>query len=199
MNEMGTMRQIWRRAWLPLVIVLSVFSPIIVYLLFKTSLCEANKVFQVIAYVGAFIAGMLALSTYLKNSSIKRMEFIDQVYKKFENKDIEDLYDLLMEDKNLKIPLKSPNEAALIKALTLFDRILNYYEQNLINKETLSYIAAEILDFYNHPGVIDYINDIRIAYEYDKKGYKEEIRFYALKELGRICSKKFLMKRRKKH
>jgi hypothetical protein len=178
-----------------------VFSLVIVYLLVKNSLCEANKVSQIIAYGGAFIAGMVALSTYLKNSSIKRMEFIDQVYKQFdEDKDIDDLYDLLMEDKNLKIPLKSPNEAALIKALTLFDRILNYYEQNLIYKETLSYIAAEILDFYNHPGVIDYINDIHKKYEYDKKGYKEDIRFYSgLEGLGEICSKKYLIKGSKKH
>ncbi len=122
---MGKMRQIWRRTWLPLVLMF--FSLPIVYLLAKNSLCEANKVSQIIAYAGAFIAGMVALSTYLKNSSIKRMEFIDQVYKQFdEEKDIDDLHDLLMEDKNLKIPLKSPNEPALIKALALFDRILNY-------------------------------------------------------------------------
>lgn len=193
--EMRGKLQIWRRVWLPLVIVLSVLSPIIVYLLPKTYLCEDNKVFQIISYVGAFIAGMVALSTYLKNSSIKRMKFIDKVYKKFENEDIENLYELLMEDKNLKIPLKSPNEPALIKALTLFDRILNYYEQNLINKETLGYIAAEILDFYNHPGVIEYIKNIHKKYEYDKKGYKKDIRFYSgLKGLGDICSKKYLMK-----
>ena len=168
------------------------------YLLFKTSFSEGDKVFQIIAYVGAFIAGMVALSTYWKNSSIKRMEVIDQVYNQFDDdEDISKLYDLLMEDKNLKIPLKSSNEQALIKALTSFDRILNYYEQNIINTETLSYIAAEILDFYNHPGVIDYINDIRIFYEYDKEGYKEEIKFYALKELGDICSKKFLTKEAK--
>jgi hypothetical protein len=166
-------------------------------------LCEANKAFQIIAYVGAFIAGMVALSTYLKNSSIKRMEFIDQVYKEFEEDDITNLYDSLMKDKNLKIPLESLNEhePALIKALTLFDRILNYYEQNLINKETLSYIAAEILDFYNHPGVRDYIKDSHKKYEYDKKGYKEDIRFYSgLEGLGEICSsKKYLMKGSKKH
>jgi len=166
------------------------------YLLFKTSLCEANTVSQIIAYAGAFIVGMVALSTYLKNSSIKRMEFIDQVYKSFdEDEDIYGLHDLLMEDDNLKIPLKSPHEPALIKALTLFDRILNYYEQNLINKETLSYIAAEILDFSKHPGVIEYINDIHKKYGYDKKRYKEDIRFYSgLKELEKICTKKYLMK-----
>ena len=127
------------------------------------------------------------------------MEFIDQVYKELdEDKDIADLYDLIIEDEKLKIPVKSPNEPALIKALTLFDRILNYYEQNLINKETLSYIAAEILDFYNHPGVIGYINDIHKKYEYDKKGYKEDIRFYSgLLELGKICSEKYLLKETK--
>jgi len=144
---------------------------------------------------------MVALSTYLKNSSIKRMEFIDQVYKELdEDKDIVGLYDLLIEDKNLKIPPKSQNEPALIKALTLFDRIINYYEQNLINKETLSYIAAEILDFYNHRGVIDYINDIHKKYEYDRKGYEKDIRFYSgLLELGKICSEEYLMKGSKKH
>lgn len=194
-SEMGKMRQRWRRAWLRLVIISMVFSLLIVYLL----VCDADKVYQVIAYAGAFIAGMVALSTYLKNSSIKRMEFIDQVYKEFdEDEEIDKLYDLLVGDKNLRIPLNSPNEKALTKALTLFDRILNYYEQNLINNETLSYIAAEILDFYNHSGVKDYIKDSDKKYEYDEKGYIEDIRFYSgLRGLGEICKEKFLTKEAK--
>jgi hypothetical protein len=195
---MWKIRQIWR-TWLPLVSI--VFLIVVVCVWVKISLCEANKLSQICAYAGGFIAGMVALSTYLKNSSIKRMEFIDQVYKELdEDKDIVGLYDLLIEDKNLKIPPKSQNEPALIKALTLFDRIINYYEQNLINKETLSYIAAEILDFYNHRGVIDYINDIHKKYEYDRKGYEKDIRFYSgLLELGKICSEEYLMKGSKKH
>jgi hypothetical protein len=101
---------------------------------------------------------------------------------------------LLMEDENLKISPKSPNEPALVKALTLFDTILNYYEQNLINDEALSYIAAEVLDFYNHPGVRNYIRDTHKKYKYDEKGYRPDIRFYyGLEKLGKICSKKFLM------
>jgi hypothetical protein len=64
----------------------------------------------------------------------------------------------------------------------------------------LSYIAAEILDFYNHRGVIDYINDIHKKYEYDRKGYEKDIRFYSgLLELGKICSEEYLMKGSKKH
>lgn len=191
-NEMGKLRQIWRRAWLPLVLI--TFIPGIFCLSVGYSLCEANKVAQIIAYAGAFIAGMVALSTYLKTSSIKRMEFLDQVYKELDqDKDIVDLYDLLLADRTLQVPPDSQNEPALIKALTLFDRILNYYEQNLINKETLSYVAAEILDFYNHQGVIDYIHAIHKKYEYDKKGYKEDIRFYSgLLELGKLCSRRYL-------
>jgi len=60
----------------------------IVYLLFNSSLCEANKISQAFAYISGFIAGTVALITYLENSSIKRMKFVDQVYKKFNDDNI---------------------------------------------------------------------------------------------------------------
>jgi hypothetical protein len=205
--------QIWLRNLLPLlvVIVMIVFIVVfivvfidIVYLWLKDSylLCKVSKVAQIIAYTGPFIIGMAALSTYWQNSSLKRMEFIDQVYKEFD--DIADLYDLLIANPKLNIEHNSPepesqdNENALINALTLFDKILNYYEQNLINNETLSYIAAEVLDFYQHIGVEQYITNIHNIYEYDNKRYIDDIRFYSgLGELGKICSKQFISPKNK--
>jgi len=144
--------------------------------------------------IGALWAAWYAYKNYKINSSIKRMQFIDQVYKIFDDdEDIRKLHDLLVEDPELKIPINSPEEPALIKALTLFDRICNYYEQEIINNDSLSYIAAEILDFYNHKGVSDYIEESYKYYEYDKKGYKDPIRFYSgLKDLGQTCSKQFI-------
>lgn len=116
-----------------------------------------------------------------------------------DDKDITKLHSLLIEDKDLNIPLKSvkepddDNELALIKALTLFDRICNYYEQKIINKKSLSYISAEILDFYTHKGVMDYIKESHKYYGYDKKGYEYDIRFYSgLGELGKICREQFI-------
>jgi hypothetical protein len=215
MNEMGKMKQTWRwirqklrwirQIWrwiqwnlFPSVLFFIVFV-VIVYLLVNFFSCDANKRYQIIAVIGALITGIAALSTYSKNSSIKRMEFIDRVYEIFDkNEDIANLHDLLMEDENLKISPKSPNEPALVKALTLFDTILNYYEQNLINDEALSYIAAEVLDFYKHPGVQDYIENIHQRYK--KKGYKQDIWPYSgLKELEKLCSKKFFIKKSKSH
>jgi hypothetical protein len=192
---MWKIRQKWRRIWLPLVLIVSI---VIAYILVKYFSCDIS---QIIVYAGGFIAGMVALSTYLKNSSIKRMEFIDRIYEIFDKDEgITNLHNLLTEDKDLKIPFKSPHEPALIKALTLFDTILNYYEQNLINDETLSYIAAEILDFSNLSGVKDYVKDIHKKYKYEEKKYIRDIWPYSgLDELGKICSKKFSMKKSEKH
>jgi hypothetical protein len=145
------------------------------------------------------VGALSAYKTYKIDSSIKRLEFIDQVYKIFDDdEDITKLQDQLVKEPELKIPLNSnsQNERALIKALTLFDRICNYYEQEIINDATLSYIAAEILDFYNHKGVSDYIEESHKDYEYDKKGYIDNIRFYSgLKVLGQRCSEQFMDKR----
>ncbi|MGO9375467.1 MAG: hypothetical protein ACLQBD_25725 [Syntrophobacteraceae bacterium] len=152
------------------------------------------------AALGVIGVAVSAYKTYKINSSIKRLEFIDEVYKIFDDDtDITNLHSLLIEDEDLSIPLKSvkdpddDNELALIKALTLFDRICNYYEQKIINKESLSYIAAEVLDFYTHKGVIDYIKESHKYYGYDKIGYKYDIRFYSgLGELGKICTEQFI-------
>ncbi len=170
---------------------------VIAYLWITVSSCETSKVPQIIA-LGPVIIGIAALSAYLKNSSIERMKFIDKVYKKFDAPDIAELHDKLIEDKdgNLKFVPSLPHlkdELALIRALTLFDQILNYYEQDIINNETLSYIAAEILDFYNHRGVIAYIEDIHKKYEYAEKRYIDDIKFYSgLLDLGPKCEKKYL-------
>jgi hypothetical protein len=163
------------------------------------SLNDVIKIMQIIAYFGAlgtFVAGIGILITYKKHNNIKRVEFIDQVYKMLdEDKDIEKLHGLLIEDAELTIPLNSVHEPALVKALTLFDRIYNYYEFKIINKKALSYIAAEILDFYNHNGVIEYIDNIHKHSQYENKGYIEDIRFYSgLQAIGEICTKKFITK-----
>jgi len=155
--------------------------------------CIFGIIKQIILYIVVVIGaggGFAALCTYLANSTIKRMEFIDEVYKKFDEDKIDDLHELLMEKKELKIPLNSKHAITLSKALGEFDRILNYYEQKLIKENDLKSIAAEILDFYGHAGVQKYIKDVYAKYEYDKRGFIEDIRFYSgLNDLGKICQK----------
>lgn len=64
-------RQIWRRTWL-LPVVFMGFSLGIVYLFVKNSLCEGNELFQITAYAGAFIAGMVALREEVTGSAPDR-------------------------------------------------------------------------------------------------------------------------------
>jgi hypothetical protein len=138
----------------------------------------------------------MALCTYVRNSNIKQMEFIDNVYKEFDtNEGIDILHRSLIEDESLEIEQNSDREPALLEALTLFDKICNYYEFKIIDDKALSYIAAEILDFYRHNGVKKYISWSNEKHRYIQNRYKEDIWFYSgLNELGKICEEKFVKK-----
>jgi len=60
----------------------------------------------------------------------------------------------------------------------------------------LSSIAAEILPFYCHPAVKEYIDNIHSEYKYKERGYKKKIRFYSgLESLGKICEEKYIIKK----
>jgi len=159
--------------------------------------CELNLSTNVI--LGVFIAGIAgiqAVLTYWNNSALKRMEFIDNIYKEFdEDKDLLKLEKDLLANKSIKYGSKS--ERALIKALGLIDRIYNYYLENIIDDATLSCIANEILFFYRNKGVNEYIAKVWADYEFHD--IDEDIRYYSgLKILGEKCENKWGKNRKRK-
>lgn len=152
--------------------------------------------FKFIAKAGISIVAVLcvivAVATYRNDVVIKRAEIVNNLYGEFDNKDIDKFYGLFLANDTLKINpnSNSKNEMQLNKILTLFDKVHNYYEQGIIDDKALSYIACKILNFYNHPCVIGYIN--KLNEECEKAGYSKDIRpFSGFTKLGRKLSKKY--------
>jgi hypothetical protein len=147
-----------------------------------------------ITLIGVIIAlctFIIALFTYWKSVSLKRIEFIDSIYNQFEVNEIDEFYASVLENEDLEIT--DDNEGTLIKVLTLFDRICNYYEQKIINDKALEYIACELLDFYQHKNIRKYVD--KIQNEYLKKGYSNKIIFYSgFIDLGLLLSKSYINK-----
>ena len=75
-----------------------------------------------------------------------------------------------------KVTITDDNEGTLIKVLTLFDRICNYYEQKIINDKALEYIACELLDFYQALKILE--NMLTTQNEYFQK-LSNKIIFYS--------------------
>ncbi len=122
------------------------------------------SVMTIIGVVVGFITAIIAICTYMKNTATKRVGFINELYDQIDKEENFKFYDLLLENDKLKSIPKSENAYLLEKLLTSFDKVCNYYEQKIINEESLSYIACEILDLYNHPSVMEYINNLHEKY-----------------------------------
>lgn len=122
------------------------------------------SVMTIIGIVVGFITAIIAICTYKKNTATKRVGFIDELYDQIDKEENFKFYDLLLENDKLTIIPKSDNAYLLEKLLTSFDKVCNYYEQKIINEKSLSYIACEILDLYNHPSVREYIDNLHKKY-----------------------------------
>jgi hypothetical protein len=138
------------------------------------------------------VAGVIvAVCTYRKANSIKRIEFINQLYSQFLEKELYAFYGSLLQNPSLEIAENSREQYLSDKTLTLFDEVCNSYEQRIINDDSLSYIACEILDFYTHPSVNAYLKETED--DYTKKKYLLEIRPYSgFSWLGEYLSGKYL-------
>src|SRR5271169_6620593 len=108
----------------------------------SSGLCPSWTLFtaRFLSSVRVLWSRFLASAFFFMRKTIPQMhDYVNTIMRRL----IYTLIDLLMKDKDFKIT--SEYELALDRALTLFDRIDNYYKQNLIDNETLSSIAAEIL------------------------------------------------------
>ena len=155
------------------------------------SLNTIITVIQIFSFVVATASVVIALYSYLRNNALKRVMFINQQYNKLAEKDMFEFYNSLMQNKVINIVKNSKEEYMLTKLLTIFDNIANYYDRNILDDISVSYIACEILDIYNHPTVKDYVNNIFTAYK--EKGYSEDIIPYTgISYLGKILYKKYV-------
>jgi hypothetical protein len=157
----------------------------------KDMLSIGASVMTIIGVVVGCITGIIAIFTYKKNTATKRVGFIDQFYDQIDREKNFKFYDLLLENDNLKIIPKSENAYLLEKLLTSFDKVYNYYEQEIINEKSLSYIACEILDLYNHPSVKEYIENLNKKY-INKKYSKDIIPYSGFLWLGKHLSDKYI-------
>ncbi|MGA2322623.1 MAG: hypothetical protein ABSG22_02110 [Sedimentisphaerales bacterium] len=130
-----------------------------------------TSITTLIGVLAVVATAMITVCAYKQNTAIKRLEFIDKLYDQIDKKENTKFIDLLLKNDKLEIIPESSNAYLLENLLTSFDKVCNYYEQKIINKKLLCYIACEVLDLYNHPSVIKYINKVnekRINRKYNK-------------------------------
>ena len=131
---------------------------------------------DIVTIIGFFIglpAIIITFLTYRKKVKLDQVKFIHKIYKEFDSEEIANLYAKIIHGKLKKIKTNSPDESALCKVLAIFDNIYNYYEQGIINDEILSYIACEIIDFYDSALVSKYIEVVHN--DCLEKNFKEDI------------------------
>jgi hypothetical protein len=161
---------------------------------------KLNQSFEKIAKISTFIVAILgivmAVLTYRHDISLRRVEIVHNLYDKFFESDVDSLYRLLDKDDTTLIVENSWEDKELDKVLTMFEKVYEYYEQGIIDDRTLSYIAYEVLTFYDHPCVIKYVAGTEV--DCDTSGWSKEIRpYYGFTKLGQLFTKRYVRKIKK--
>ncbi len=155
-----------------------------------------EKIATIVAAGVTSVGIVIAILTYEHDVSLRRLEIVHNMYDKFFDADVESLYRLLDRDDTTTIVENSWEDKELDKVLTMFEKVYDYYEQGIINDKTLSYMAYEVLTFYEHPSVIKYVHATEI--DCDTSGWSKQIRpYYGFTKLGELFTKRYVHKIKK--
>lgn len=115
----------------------------------------------ILAIFGAAWGAIISIRTYRNNNSIRKIELIHKLYDFFLEKEIYEFYELVKSNKQFDLDTYGK---LLNQSLTYFDELEYYFSRKLIDKESLEYFAAEILNFRNNDTVMKYVKDTEIKY-----------------------------------
>jgi len=156
-----------------------------------------EKIAKISTFIIAIIGIVMAVLTYQHDVSLKRLEIVHNLYDKFFEPDVDSLYRLLDKNDTMSIVDNSWEDKELDKVLTMFEKVYEYYEQGIINYRTLSYMAYEVLSFYEYPCVKKYV--ARSEADCDTWGWSKEIRPYdGFTKLGQLFTKRYVHKLKNK-
>lgn len=114
-----------------------------------------------IGILGAAWGAKISISTYRNNNLIRRIDLIHKLYDFFLEEEMYDFYEIIKSNKLFDL---DKYDKLLNKSLTYFDELEYYFSRKLIDKRTLEYFAAEILNFSNNDAVMKYVKDAEIKY-----------------------------------
>lgn len=115
----------------------------------------------ILGILGAAWAAIISINTYRNNNLIRRIDLIHKLYDFFLEKEMYDFYEIIKSNKSFDL---DKFDKLLNKSLTYFDELEYYFSRKLIDKSSLEYFAAEILNFSNNDTVMKYVKDAEIKY-----------------------------------
>jgi len=115
----------------------------------------------ILGILGAAWGAKISISIYKNNNSIRRIDLIHKLYNFFLEKEMYDFYEIVKSNKPFDLDTYAK---VLNQSLTFFDEFEYYSSRELIDKKSLEYFAAEILNFQNNDTVMKYVQDTEIKY-----------------------------------
>ena len=115
----------------------------------------------ILGILGAAWGAKISISTYRNNNLMRRIDLIHKLYNFFLEKDMYDFYEIVKSN----MPFDLGTCAKLLnQSLTFFDELEYYFSRKLIDKKSLEYFAAEILNFKNNDTVMNYVRETETKY-----------------------------------